>query len=216
MKTQTQNLATFGLLTNEHASSVTGVLAWAFLVIVAGAFLEPAYTQDLNSDSAGVLKKALLLTDKKPHEALKVLQSDQLKADLKYYQISVEEIIKLYYQAENWPRFFAYVQFYRKAFSKKQNPKIQVLELLALLRHCRADLLGAMISYYKKHSPPLSYALDQIEALSKTRFKGKKANQESESKIALHLSGESLWKIDHKLFKNKDPSKLKVYVENKC
>ncbi|MBN8556016.1 MAG: hypothetical protein J0L93_11265 [Deltaproteobacteria bacterium] len=128
----------------------------------------------------------------------------------------VEEQLKNFYRAQDWPSFFSFAQFYRKHWSEKELGDVQLLELLALLRHCQNDVLQVFIDHLRSSQKKYHAELDQIEALSKTQFNGKSGSDNSLQPLNAHLRGKDLWKTDHDKVGKYPPSSIKIKVKNLC
>ncbi len=129
---------------------------------------------------------------------------------------AVEELLKVFYSNENWPQFFAYAQYYRNKWPVKERKQTQLLELLALLRHCQNENLQKLIHYYRTQTPENSETLLHIETLARTKFKKKADTQNQISPLSSHIKGEALWRISPENIELRDPQKLRIKVENKC
>jgi hypothetical protein len=131
------------------------------------------------------------------------------------FKFAIEELLKINYRSSDWPSFFSYAQYYRKHFKENELSDVQLLEALALLRHCQDEPLAAILAHLRSKKKFLS-ELDQIEALSKTHFQGKKSSSQSLRPLSAHVEGKSLWKTDHKKVGKFHPSLMKIKVENLC
>ncbi len=154
------------------------------------------------------------LTNDHPQEARRKLET--LSVADPQFQYSIEELMKLTYRLHDWPSFFAYAQFYRKYWKSSERSEVQLLEPLALLRHCQNDLLHSLSEELKAGDPKLTDALAQMEHLSRTTFKEKASPSKAKSGFTKHLEGTSLWKLNSSAIEKTHPRKIKIRVENKC
>jgi len=129
----------------------------------------------------------------------------------------IEHELRSTYQSQDWPRFFSFAQYYRQTFSASERSQIELLEPLALLRHCQVEILKKLLETLKQTRPSYA-ALDQMSALSRTRFKGKKASERDllSSPLKSHFEGKSLKKISQNQIGKFDPYRMRIKVENLC
>lgn len=120
------------------------------------------------------------------------------------------------YEAGRWEKFFAYALVYRESVPPHSRKDIQLLEPLALLRHCQTSLVEKAVNNIRKHSPQHESTLQQILALSKTKFKGKATENHSSSPLLAHFEGRQLRKTKPKALNTINPEKMIVRVENLC
>ena len=124
--------------------------------------------------------------------------------------------MKNFYRAQDWPSFFSFAQYYRKHWPENELADVQLLELLALLRHCQNDILQVFIDHLRVSQKKYRAELDQIEALSKTQFNGKSTEAKDLQPFKSHLDGKDLWKIKSDQVGKYHPSLLKIEVKNLC
>ncbi len=140
-----------------------------------------------------------------------------LPLDSPNLKTGIEELMKIHYRDQNWDRFFAYAQYYRLRYSPRERTEVQLLEPLALLRHCQTRALPNVLAQIKADKPELRSHIERIQALAETRFKGKKANTvKHESPLAAHFEGQFLRKASHDKILKANPHKLRIHVENQC
>lgn len=132
------------------------------------------------------------------------------------FQVAVEEILKITYAEKKWETFFSYAQYYRKNFAKETWSDVFLLEPLALMRHCQNDILTQLINSFKSHDKTNRLELDQMLALSRTQFSGKKALSQPLFRARSRLSGNSLWKTRPEQIGQHHPKKIKIKVRNLC
>ena len=134
------------------------------------------------------------------------------------HKTAIEELLKIYYQDSRWEKFFAYALYYRTAFESQERSDVQLLEMLALLRHCQNQPLERLAAGLRSDRPGLSSTIDQILSLSRTRFQGKGAKQTkvTTSPLLAHFEGRSFTKVQKANLRNLSPRKLIVRVENLC
>lgn len=157
----------------------------------------------------------LLSDDAKDFESARALLEEIPTSD-PHFKIAVEELMKIYYRDQNWPKFFSYAQYYRIRWKAYERSEVQLLEVLALLRHCQNENLERLLSEFRNQLQPVPAELDQIQALAETRFRAKAASQKPKPKLKVHMSGSSLWKMGSKKIGEVHPSKLQIRVENRC
>lgn len=172
------------------------------------------YKPVLATHSSDALKRAFKLEEKNPLEAQNLLET--LKPEDSLFQPAVEEILKTSYRLNDWPRFFAYAQYYRNKWPVAKRAHVQFLEILALLRHCQNDLVFELTQFYRKNLPHEKELMDQMEALTRTRFQGKKTEGNSLSNFQMHLEGTVLKKTKNSDILRHSPRQLKIKVENLC
>lgn len=133
-------------------------------------------------------------------------------------KVETENLMKTYYRNQEWSRFFAYAQFYRNRWKASEKSEVQLLEALALLRHCQNSTLEKLLVFLRKEMPLHRETLNQIAALSRTRFKGKKVseNKSEQSPLVAHFSGTAMTKISHERMNLEDPQNIRLKVENLC
>jgi hypothetical protein len=141
---------------------------------------------------------------------------EKLQTDQKAFKNSVEELLKITYAEKDWSSFFSYAQYYRVHWPAAQRSDVFLLELLALLRHCQNELLTELIEDYRRKLTRIPPELSQLEALSKTHFKGKASEQQTAHGLSQHFKGHSLWKADQDLVGQVHPSRIKIRLENRC
>jgi hypothetical protein len=194
-------------LLNDWKHPCYFILLWATKALLASS---PAFAIDPSEYLLDALKQEK--NDPTAAEEL-LLKIESRDPDFKQ---SVEELIKIYYRKSEWPSFFAYAQYYRKRYSPKERNQTQLLELLALLRHCQNEILFQLVTAYKMEIPKYTEQLDQMMALSRTRFRSKQAAPGDLKSLESHLGGVSLWPLAASEMTRVDPRKLKVRVENLC
>lgn len=129
-------------------------------------------------------------------------------------QLVLEEQMKLAYRLSDWPRFFALAHFLRMNWpAEYQQHRMNLLEALALLRHCQSQKLETLAANAPQSQ---NTSFEQILALSKTHFSAKTATTQETHKIRSHLEGKSLWPTSSKNVKNIDPRRVRIFVENLC
>jgi len=192
-----------------------------FLAIAAAPFSGPAYTQTSTDTPTNALRapdlfeQALLQEESTPRASEEIFLEVPIESSR--FKIASEELLKIYYRSEDWPRFFSFAQDYRRRWPLRDRRDIQTLEVLALLRHCQNEVVEELTSYYKKSKPSLRTMMTQIDALSKTHFRGKgSAAPQKIQPLAMHLSGRTLWRAPTLSPKNLHPKMLRVKVENLC
>jgi len=168
----------------------------------------------LQASELSEIQKALSLRKTKPKVFQETLEA--LPSSSPYYQIVVEELMKFFYQKQDWPSFFSYAEYYRKSWPFFERSDVYMLELLALLRHCQNDILFELIHEYRHKLKKIPPELDQMEALAKTKFKGKASKEKKNLALKERLSANSLWKTNSSLVGKVNPSQLQIRLENKC
>lgn len=140
---------------------------------------------------------------------------ESIGSDALDYKIATEEILKILYAEENWPRYFAYAKFYRNQWPLAELSDVVLLEPLALLRHCQDEaVLG--LTRFLRSKKNLKSELDQIDALAQTQFKGKKTEGKGLKPLAAYFEGKTLWKADENKVQKLHPKNLAVKVGNRC
>lgn len=175
-----------------------------------------ALTYSPASFSNSKLDKALSLIQRSElTEALQILEN--FPTSDPQFQIVVEEILKLSYRNQDWLRFFSYARYYRKNFEiePKEN-RIYLLEPLALLRHCQNEWLENWISAFEASHNERPVELDQMKALSRTRFAGKSSSKDSHAAWKNRLKTHGWWKVKDLEKKQIHPKLMKVQVKNEC
>lgn len=132
------------------------------------------------------------------------------------FKTVVEELLKVFYASEEWNRFFAYARYYREKWKASERSETQLLEGLALLRHCQNEQLFRWIAFQKSQSPAHIDRLNQMEALAHTTFAGKSAQPAQTHETTLHFEGKTLWKSDHSHTKEIHPKNVRIHVESLC
>ena len=132
-----------------------------------------------------------------------------------HFQWSIEELLKLHYREQNWPSFFAYAQYYRAAFSDSVRTRIQLLEGLALLRHCQNETLERLMREWKGQSWFSEGIQKHLSALSKTSFKGKEA-EAAPQKTSLYWKGAALKASPRQDLLKGHPKNFYLKVSNQC
>lgn len=142
----------------------------------------------------------------------------QIFKDSADYRTAVEELMKIFYEDQDWPRFFAYARAYRLRFDSSERSETELLEALALLRHCQAAPLKDLIAQLREEKKESSSTLDRIESLAETRFRGKSASEAKliESPLLAHFKGKAFRKLKSDQTSKFDPAKMRVKVENLC
>jgi len=138
-----------------------------------------------------------------------------------HFKWAVEELMKESYRAADWAHFFSLARFYRMKFSNEEKSEVQLLEALALLRHCQSAPLNELLTQLQNQrakTNSYSETLKQLKALSETRFKGKQApDQQADLKpIQAHFLGTSFRRSSLAQFLNSDPRKSIIRVRNLC
>ncbi|MGA0164559.1 MAG: hypothetical protein ACO3LE_10015 [Bdellovibrionota bacterium] len=132
------------------------------------------------------------------------------------FQLVVQELMKLFYREQNWPKFFAFSQYHRVRWGKTNPSEIQLLEALALLRHCQNTLLQALIEELEASPNSFQAELDQIKSLSRVSFEKPRGSKKMPSNIANHFSGTSTWPTKKQALTKAHPAQLRVEVKGLC
>ena len=157
--------------------------------------------------------EGLKLSPSEPERAKKFF--DSVSKDSLHFQDALTENLKILYRLEDWPSFFSYAQYFRNQFSEHKRD-VLALELLALLRHCQNEPLYRLIEEFRNEKTLPIEVLDNIEALSRTHFKGKRTPSKNYRPWLARWSGETLWKSSRKMLLNHHPRQFKIRVENLC
>ncbi len=164
------------------------------------------------------IETALSLMGSDLSRAVQLLESISPKHP--HFRLSVQELMKIFYQQQQWDRFFAYAQYHRVRWSHERASKIQLLEALALLRHCQNDLLKGLITELENRddSSELGFQddLDQIRILARIDFEKKLTRREVKTPIHDYFKGQRLWKLNSPEVQRMKVSKLRLKVENLC
>lgn len=135
-----------------------------------------------------------------------------------HFKFAIEELMKISYANSEWSKFFGYAYFYRRSFAAQERSDVQLLEALALLRHCQNEKLDLLMAELHRDAPHSKNELEQIRALSRTQFKSKIASASSRPShpLSLHLQGKELRKIESRNLLQTNPHRLRIPMENLC
>lgn len=200
-----------GMLNIDFISRKTSDFSFRFWVTWILLISSPAFT----FASTDPILEAQKFVEHSP--ALAIHWYSQIAPSDSRFKLAVEELMKLHYRESDWPRFFGYAHYYRKHWSIRERTKVQLLEALALLRHCQNEILERLSDEFQNNYPAWKEDLKQIRALSKTRFKEKPAAPNEVRAFQKHwTTGASLWSSDSKIIEKTNPSLIRIGVTNRC
>jgi len=200
---------TFGRSSKGLRFIKTPAFLFLFLATAVVCFCKPDFTWASTN-----IEKALKLGGHQPEKALKIFES--IKPSDPHYKVAIEELLKIHYRAENWPSFFAHAQYYRKRWSRQDLADVFLLEILALLRHCQNEVVFSLTDAFRKSHPHLSPTFDQMNALARTRFKGKASKTSAPHGLIDYMRGKTRWPLKHSKIDRFKLKELRVKVENQC
>ena len=201
------------------------------VLITISAFLIVAAVSRVSRAGDDRLVQAARATAKGQAEAAYRLL-DGIEPSSDDFPDALVEIQKLHYVNQDWPRFFAFAQFYRanlaahpEAVSKKYRSRAFSLEALALAKHCQWDIarvidqeglrLAAASPNIHQDQAELNEILEHLEAAH--RFPAVLKTQAAQLNSTPVFNSTLFWGIPPKeLARIPHPRVLRVKVKNQC
>jgi len=153
------------------------------------------------------------LRGSRPLESARLLE--QIPSGDPEFRFATEELMKIFYEEQDWERFFAYARYYRSRWASQDWSEVYLLEPLALMRHCRTETL-ALVLYLKDQRPQDNALLQQIEDLAQIHFESKPVETQTAYSLRQRLRGGSLWPIRLEKIHRQHPAHLRLRVESAC
>ena len=128
----------------------------------------------------------------------------------------IEKSIHESYVNKDWDRFFALSQIYRASWDSKERNHLELLEGLALLKHCQFEILDSLLNDWKKEKPEWKSQLRTLLSLRNTNIQYIKEAKDSQN-MDSYLKGITAWNLKNApQLKVADAASLRVKVENRC
>lgn len=164
-------------------------------------------------------RASVLISQNRGDEALLALE--KIPADAEAQPWAIGEATKQLYRKQHWSRFFGLASFTRMHYPLSETrDEIQLLEILALLRHCQKDhavnLVRQGLSESSSAAKPryeMLASLLEVAATAPDEELTKENSQNSDRKV---FRSKNLWPIPAKSAQNLDPWKMARKVEPQC
>lgn len=122
------------------------------------------------------------------------------------------------YEAQDWDHFFALAQIYRTRWPAHERMGVELLEGLALLKHCQFDIVHELIQNWKREKPRWKSQIATIEALAYSKIDyDLSASKTAQNFLWEYFNGKSKWKsTSAPNLIEANPHSLRVQVQNRC
>lgn len=179
---------------------------------------------DANSDRAHAEHAVALVRQGQLDDALRSLQKIPAESELQPW--ALHEAMKVLYGQQRWTQFFGLASFAREHYPiSDMRDEMQLLEILALLRHCQKDpavdlvrrglteSLPASRSRYETLASLLEVAPVSPDEAPPENTKPLEAEKAAEKQV---FKGRNVWRIPVKSVQKLNPWKMQRKVEPKC
>ncbi|GEM_PF-4663905 len=183
-------------------------------------FLAVASQLAVGSDLDLTRQASLLLQQGKQDEALVVLQTIHSSAESESWALS--QAVKVFYTKQRWPRFFGLSSYVRTQYSSLGlADDVRLLEILALLRHCRNDdaiaLVKVGLAQGSAASRPryemLASLLEVAATAPDERPQGESSDPAAPRKM---FASKHIWPVPVQAVPKLDPWKLERKIQPQC
>jgi hypothetical protein len=161
-----------------------------------------------------------LLQQGKQDEALIVLQSIHGSPEAESWALS--QAVKVFYSKQRWPRFFGLSAYVRTQYSSLGlADDVRLLEILALLRHCRNDdavaLVRVGLAQGSSASRPRYEMLASLLEVAPTPPDERPQDESSDPQAPRKMfASKHLWPVPVQAVPKLDPWKLERKIDPQC
>ncbi len=162
----------------------------------------------------------LLLQQGKQDEALSVLQTIHGSPQSESWALS--QAVKVFYSKQRWPRFFGLSSYVRTQYSALGlADDVRLLEILALLRHCRNDdaiaLVKVGLAQGSSSSRPRYEMLASLLEVAATAPDERPQDESSDPQAPRKMfASKHIWPVPVQAVPKLDPWKLERKIEPQC
>lgn len=169
------------------------------------------------------------------HLELALQNLDAINVNAPEYVQAFGEIQKIQYRNNQWEKFFGYASFYRaKLMQENLDPQLNVLEALALIRHCQFEPAHNVIEQTKALIANNKKLNDEAKVRAAADIQAAESILELQQNLAARVTSdearksikafslESAWKVKESTKQDmvksaiNNPRALRVYVKNRC
>lgn len=153
---------------------------------------------------------------------------EKINVSSPYFFVAYKELIKILYKIQDWPKFFAYIRFYRNKILKNEKYKVKFfdqdiisLEMLGLARNCMWEEVKALFKQTKLFIK--NYKIKEYNNIRQTAILLNLKHQSDfslitkSSKLDMFTSEKVFWPVKKSSFSNiSHPRNMRIFLAKNC